>query len=80
MIQFMEVLIWIAYLISSYFLIFWLLVFLDEQPDIKEDKKLEDYPSVSVGIPAFNEEDSIAATIDSNKKQDTTHALLSLTT
>ena len=40
MIQLTEVIIWMAYLISSYFLIFWLIVFIDENPPIKDNKKL----------------------------------------
>lgn len=59
-----SVIVWIVYLIALYILVFWLLVFLDN--DIKEeDKKLNKYSNVTVVVPAFNEEASVEKTINS---------------
>lgn len=58
------ILLWFTYFISLYFAVFWLIVFL-----VKEEKEkpqeLETFPHVTVAIPAYNEEGSIAATIAS---------------
>ncbi len=59
-----SVIVWIVYLIALYILVFWLLVFLDN--NIKEeDKKLNKYGNVTVVVPAFNEEASVEKTINS---------------
>jgi len=61
-----EIAVWIAFLIASYFLIFWLLVLLDEDPDkYTVKKKLHSFPLTSIVIPAYNEEESIADTLNS---------------
>ncbi|MDP7116514.1 MAG: glycosyltransferase family 2 protein [Candidatus Woesearchaeota archaeon] len=66
MILISEIAIWVAFVISSYFLIFWLLVLLDEDPHAYTiRKKLRRYPLVSVIIPAYNEEDTIIDTLKS---------------
>ncbi len=54
----------IAYFISLYLTIFWLLILLDKGVKIKP-AKLKSYPLVTVCIPAYNEEGRIAETIDS---------------
>lgn len=60
----MDIVIWSAYLVSSYFLIFWLLVFLEENPNKHSlNRKLKTFPSVSIVIPAYNEERVIGETI-----------------
>ena len=61
-----EIAIWVAFLIASYFLIFWLLVLLDEDPNkYKNKKKLTHFPMVSIVLPAFNEENNIIASLKS---------------
>lgn len=58
-----------AYFISLFFIIFWLLVFFDA--GAKDRKKiLKQFPSVSVCIPAYNEEKNIAETLKSVLKLD----------
>lgn len=54
--------------VSLYFLIFWLLTFLEKEHNFKKEKistELDYYPSVSVIIPAYNEEKTISKTIQS---------------
>lgn len=64
-----SIFIWIAYLLALYFLIFWLLNYLSKRDAIKEDKlgdnKLDEFPLVSVIIPAYNERDTILKTLKS---------------
>lgn len=55
---------WGIYLISLFFAVFWLSVFL-EQPERKKKRKLTEYPHVTVAVPAWNEEDVIAGTMES---------------
>jgi len=58
-----------VYFLTLYFSIFWLLVMLEKE-DITEKTSLKHHPMFTVIIPAFNEEDSVAATIDSAAKLD----------
>ncbi len=60
-----NILIWITYFISLYFVIFWFLVFLDGGIRNKETKKLSKFPLVTIVIPAYNEEKRIKGTIES---------------
>lgn len=65
MLQFTEVIVWLAFLVSSYFLVFWLLVFLEEDTErYSRSTRLRSHPFVSVCIPAFNEEQSIQNTVE----------------
>ena len=65
----MKIVLWIVYILSLYFAVFWFLVFLDS--DQKERKKpLKRHPLVSVLIPAFNEGSRIKKTIQSVLKLD----------
>ncbi|MEK6904055.1 MAG: glycosyltransferase family 2 protein [Nanoarchaeota archaeon] len=57
--------VWIAYFIGLYFSVFWLLVFLDKGAKDVLKKQATEFPFVSVIIPAYNEEGSIAETIKS---------------
>jgi len=57
--------IWGAYFISLYFVIFWLLVFLENGYRDRKRKKLKYFPRVSVIIPAYNEGEQVAKTIES---------------
>ncbi len=59
-----RIIILIAYLISLFFIIFWLLVFLDRGANDKR-KVLKRFPSVSICIPAYNEEKNIEETLNS---------------
>lgn len=62
--MFITAIIWVMYFASMYFVAFWLLIFLDK--GLKEEKKdPEQLPLVTICIPAFNEEESIANTINS---------------
>ena len=54
----------IAYFISLFFIMFWLLVFIDKGAR-DERKKLRKFPYVSVCIPAYNEADNVRETIES---------------
>lgn len=64
MITFYAIFIWIVYFLFLYLLIFWLLVFLEE--DIEEKLlQVKNFPKVTVVVPAYNEEDTIAKTMGS---------------
>jgi len=54
----------LAYFISLFFMIFWILVLIEEGVK-EEDKKLKKYPFVSICVPAYNEEDNIIPTLKS---------------
>lgn len=59
-----RIIILMAYFVSLFFILFWLLVFLDK--GAKDRRKLiKKFPFVSVCIPAYNEEKNIAETINS---------------
>ncbi len=60
-----RIIIMVAYFISLYFIIFWLLVLLEKGVKPQLPKKLTTFPFVSICIPAYNEEKNIAETIDS---------------
>src|SRR3989338_8036587 len=56
--------IWFMYFVSLYFVAFWLLVLIDK--GLKEEKRsAKRLPFVTICIPAYNEEENIAKTIDS---------------
>ncbi|MCK4669686.1 MAG: glycosyltransferase [Nanoarchaeota archaeon] len=62
--------IWVIYVISLYFVIFWFLVLM-EQGITKEKKiKLKKIPYVSILIPVWNEEKIVAKTVNSAIKLD----------
>lgn len=56
--------VWIAYAVSMFFLIFWLLTFLEKglMPEKKESKER---PFVSIAIPVLNEEATVRQTMES---------------
>ena len=60
-----NIVIMIAYFISLYILIFWILTLLEKGVGPTKGKKLEKFPLVTVCIPAYNEGDNIAETIES---------------
>jgi len=65
----LKIIILSAYFVSLFFIIFWILVFLEK--GVKDKKiKLNVFPKVSICIPAYNEEDSIEETINSALKLD----------
>jgi cellulose synthase/poly-beta-1,6-N-acetylglucosamine synthase-like glycosyltransferase len=51
--------------LSLYAGVFYLLTFFENRDKLDEDKKITNYPSVTVIIPAYNEEKNIAAAIES---------------
>ncbi len=56
--------IWIVYVLSLFFLTFWLLTFLEK--GLKDKKqKLDSFPKVTVSVPAYNEEEGLAETVNS---------------
>ncbi|MBW2988922.1 glycosyltransferase family 2 protein [Candidatus Woesearchaeota archaeon] len=66
---FIRIIIWFAYLAALYFVVFWLLVLLDDSP-AEKPKKLNGFPFATIVIPAYNEEDRIERTITSVLKLD----------
>lgn len=63
----LNILLWISYFMSLYFSVFWFLVFLDRHFDRRKKTsiRLRRFPFVSVIVPAYNEEESIAGTLQS---------------
>lgn len=61
----MQVFIWLLYAVVLYVSIFSLLVFLENGRLKQEVEWLDEWPMVTLAIPAYNEEDSIAMTIES---------------
>lgn len=61
---YLNILLWIIYLISLYFAVFWFLVLIDKGVD-RENKKLKKFPFITIAIPAYNEEKAIEETIKS---------------
>ena len=59
-----NILLWLAYFISLYFAVFWLLVFLVTHDD-KKGKVLTETTFVTITIPAYNEQESLAGTVQS---------------
>ena len=58
----------IVYFLSLYFSVFLILVYLDKQSEFKKEKSstiLSKFPLVSILIPAYNEEETIVATLES---------------
>lgn len=56
------ILLWFTYFVSLYFAVFWLIVFLAKE-EKEETPQLREFPFVTIVIPAYNEEDSLAATM-----------------
>ncbi len=56
-----------AYFVTLYFLVYWLLLFLENHDNIKTETKtkqnLASYPKITVLVPCFNEEKSIKKTL-----------------
>jgi len=69
MITFYAIFIWIVYFLFLYLLIFWLLVFLEEGIE-DELTQIKQFPQVTVAVPAYNEEDTVAKTLNSIIKLD----------
>ncbi len=61
----MDLSIWIMYFFSIYFGVFWIIMMLDKKIEEIAPRPLNKTPFVSVVIPAFNEEDSLAKTMES---------------
>ena len=61
---YVKVALWTSYLLSLFFAIFWFLVLLDKETKTKT-RKLKKHPSVSIVVPAYNEEKNIKTTLTS---------------
>jgi len=57
-----SILIWLIYIISLFFLTFWLLTFLEKGLE-DEELKITSFPKVTITVPAYNEEKGLAETI-----------------
>ncbi len=69
---FVKIILWTAYLISLFFAVFWFLVLIDKGIKNKKTKIqiLKKYPTVTIVIPAYNEEKNVIATLSSLIKLD----------
>ncbi|MBI3033419.1 glycosyltransferase family 2 protein [Candidatus Woesearchaeota archaeon] len=63
MITILSIFLWIAYFLSLYFAVFWIIILLTKQEKFPR-KKITEWPSVTIVIPAYNEEDSIGQTLN----------------
>ncbi len=54
----------VVYFLSFFFVVFWLITLITE-PEKSKPKKLKKFPNVTIGIPAYNEEDNIQETLQS---------------
>lgn len=62
--------VWFSYCVSLFFLIYWLLFFLEKKDILKSElkknrPKLKSFPTVTISVPAFNEEKHILKTLKS---------------
>lgn len=64
MIPFQQLILWICAGVSMYFAIFWFLVLIDTPP-VLQRRHWQHWPSLTVAIPAWNEEDCIRETMES---------------
>ena len=63
-------LVWASYFISLFFLVYWLLFFLEKKDHLvlelnKKKPKLKYFPTVTIAVPAFNEDKHILKTLNS---------------
>jgi len=61
---YVKIALWTAYLLSLYFAIFWFLVLLDREKKTKA-RRLRKFPTVTILVPAYNEEKNIESTLNS---------------
>ena len=65
----MTILIWFAYLFATYFLVYWLLLFIETEPRLRKEYNekivLKRHPFVSILVPAWNEENTVVKTLNS---------------
>jgi len=64
-ITFISLVIWLIYLVSLFYAVFWLLVFLEKGLGVESKNNISSYPNVSIAIPAYNEENTILKTLTS---------------
>lgn len=65
MIMLIEVLLWILAAFSTYVLVIWLLVYIRERKFLEKIPKAKRFPSVSIVLPAYNEEKNLEHSIRS---------------
>ena len=63
--NFSEVFFWSAYLFFLYFAVFWFLVFLTRGLKPNKAKRYDEWPIVTIAIPAWNEEECMEETLNS---------------
>lgn len=66
--QVIQALVWLAYTITLYSVIYWILIYLEDEGgerEVPKRKKPRTWPTLTVIIPAYNEERSLQKTIDS---------------
>lgn len=61
----MSAVLWAIYIISLYFVIFWSIVYLSGGANPQKRRKLDDYPYLTIAIPAWNEGKYIKAAMES---------------
>jgi len=61
----MNIIFWITYFVSLYFMVFWFIVFLDGGTPRLKKKALKVLPLVTIAIPVWNEEKTIGETLKS---------------
>ncbi len=76
-------LVWFAYFISLFFLVYWLIYIFEKKDEMKKDLKrnkpnLLIFPMISIVVPAYNEEWHVIKTLNSLIKLDYPHEKLEL--
>ncbi len=59
----LQIVVWVAFFIGIYIVVFWLLTFLEFFE--KRRNEIKKYPKVTIAIPAYNEEKNVSNTINS---------------
>lgn len=80
--ELIRVLSWIAYFVTLYLVVYWLIFFIEKKhlidEDAKKEKTISVYPEVSIIVPCYNEEKSINKTLKSLIKSTYPHDKLKI--
>lgn len=63
MVSVLQVVVWVLFFIGLYILVFWFITFIENFNRRDIEKKLKNYPKVTVAIPAYNEQENIKDTL-----------------